>query len=239
MAFAGGPKVALADYKDANPTGVPATLAQASPVERGEYLAKAADCMVCHTTPGRQGICRRARLQAAVRHAVFDQHHARQGDRHRQLQRSGFPQRGAARHPPRRRAALSGDAVYVLYLYDRRRRAGDQGLSVQPAAGARDAACQHAGVSVQPALGDGVLVGGVQSGHALRAGYVEERRNGTAAPISPKRWRIAANATRRATWPSRSTTARNSPARITAGWRAFNITLRQDHRASAAGATTT
>ena len=28
------------------------TLAQASLVERGEYLAKAADCMVCHTTPG-------------------------------------------------------------------------------------------------------------------------------------------------------------------------------------------
>jgi mono/diheme cytochrome c family protein len=49
MAFADGPKVALADYKGANPTGVPATLAQASPIERGEYLARAADCMVCHT----------------------------------------------------------------------------------------------------------------------------------------------------------------------------------------------
>ena len=50
MAFAEGPKVALADYRDANPTGVPASLAKASLVERGEYLAKAADCMVCHTT---------------------------------------------------------------------------------------------------------------------------------------------------------------------------------------------
>jgi mono/diheme cytochrome c family protein len=50
MAFADGPKVALADYHDANPTGVPASLAKASLVERGEYLAKAADCMVCHTT---------------------------------------------------------------------------------------------------------------------------------------------------------------------------------------------
>jgi mono/diheme cytochrome c family protein len=49
MAFADGPKVALADYHDANPTGVPASLAKASPVERGEYLARAADCMVCHT----------------------------------------------------------------------------------------------------------------------------------------------------------------------------------------------
>jgi mono/diheme cytochrome c family protein len=52
MAFADGPKVALADYHEAKPTGVPANLAQASIIERGEYLAKAADCMVCHTTPG-------------------------------------------------------------------------------------------------------------------------------------------------------------------------------------------
>jgi mono/diheme cytochrome c family protein len=52
LAFANGPKVALADYRGANPTGVPAALAQASPVERGEYLARAADCFVCHTTPG-------------------------------------------------------------------------------------------------------------------------------------------------------------------------------------------
>jgi mono/diheme cytochrome c family protein len=52
MAFADGPKVALADYHEAKPTGVPAKLAQASVIERGEYLAKAADCMVCHTTPG-------------------------------------------------------------------------------------------------------------------------------------------------------------------------------------------
>jgi mono/diheme cytochrome c family protein len=52
LAFADGPKVALADYHGVNPTGVPAGLAQASLVERGEYLARAADCMVCHTTEG-------------------------------------------------------------------------------------------------------------------------------------------------------------------------------------------
>ncbi len=52
MAFSAGPKVTLADYKGANPTGVPASMAQASVVERGEYLARAADCMVCHTAPG-------------------------------------------------------------------------------------------------------------------------------------------------------------------------------------------
>jgi mono/diheme cytochrome c family protein len=50
IAFADGPKVALIDYHGANPTGVPASLAPASFVERGAYLAKAADCVVCHTT---------------------------------------------------------------------------------------------------------------------------------------------------------------------------------------------
>jgi mono/diheme cytochrome c family protein len=50
--FSGGPKVALADYRGAKPSGVPATMEKASLVERGEYLARAADCMVCHTKPG-------------------------------------------------------------------------------------------------------------------------------------------------------------------------------------------
>jgi mono/diheme cytochrome c family protein len=52
LAFADGPKVALADYRGASPAGVPTSLAKADIVQRGEYLAKAADCMVCHTTPG-------------------------------------------------------------------------------------------------------------------------------------------------------------------------------------------
>ena len=51
MAFAGGTTVALADYHAADPTGVPSDLASADPVKRGEYLARAADCMVCHTAP--------------------------------------------------------------------------------------------------------------------------------------------------------------------------------------------
>jgi mono/diheme cytochrome c family protein len=50
MAFADGPKVKLADYHGPNPTGVPAALAKASLVERGAYLARAADCEACHTT---------------------------------------------------------------------------------------------------------------------------------------------------------------------------------------------
>jgi mono/diheme cytochrome c family protein len=52
MAFAGGSTVALADYHAGNPTGVPRDLAKADIVKRGEYLAQAADCLVCHTAPG-------------------------------------------------------------------------------------------------------------------------------------------------------------------------------------------
>ena len=52
MAFADGQKVALADYKATDPTGVPALLAKASLVERGAYLTRAADCEACHTSQG-------------------------------------------------------------------------------------------------------------------------------------------------------------------------------------------
>jgi mono/diheme cytochrome c family protein len=52
MAFSKGRKVDLADYHAANPSGVPPALAQASMIRKGEYLAKAADCLVCHTAKG-------------------------------------------------------------------------------------------------------------------------------------------------------------------------------------------
>jgi mono/diheme cytochrome c family protein len=47
--FAGGERVALADYHGEDPTGVPPELKAASVLERGEYLTRAADCAVCHT----------------------------------------------------------------------------------------------------------------------------------------------------------------------------------------------
>jgi mono/diheme cytochrome c family protein len=52
MGFAGGHPVALADYHGADPTGVPPALAHASLIQRGEYLARAADCASCHTAKG-------------------------------------------------------------------------------------------------------------------------------------------------------------------------------------------
>lgn len=54
IAFAGGARVVLADYREAKVSGVPAQLSQASLIERGAYLTRAADCMACHTRPGGQ-----------------------------------------------------------------------------------------------------------------------------------------------------------------------------------------
>jgi mono/diheme cytochrome c family protein len=50
--FTGGKSVALVDYRAGNPTGVPASMSQASLLERGKYLTEASDCVVCHTAPG-------------------------------------------------------------------------------------------------------------------------------------------------------------------------------------------
>src|ERR1700733_3247087 len=50
--FAGRKRVALADYRGPDPTGVPPELALASLVRRGQYLTRAADCIACHTAKG-------------------------------------------------------------------------------------------------------------------------------------------------------------------------------------------
>lgn len=52
IAFSDGQKVALEDYIAGDPTGVPVSLAKLSLIERGKYLAEAADCMACHTSQG-------------------------------------------------------------------------------------------------------------------------------------------------------------------------------------------
>lgn len=52
LSFAGTETVRLADYKESNPTGVPAELALSDPVSRGRYLTVAADCQACHTREG-------------------------------------------------------------------------------------------------------------------------------------------------------------------------------------------
>jgi mono/diheme cytochrome c family protein len=51
-AFAGGDRVALANYHAGDPTGVSPELTDASLTQRGEYLTRAADCQACHTAKG-------------------------------------------------------------------------------------------------------------------------------------------------------------------------------------------
>lgn len=52
MSFAQGQRVALADYKGKDPTGAAPPYSAAPDVLKGGYLATAADCVACHTTPG-------------------------------------------------------------------------------------------------------------------------------------------------------------------------------------------
>jgi len=52
FAFAGGNRVPLDQYKEGQPTGVPADFKETDPVARGRYLADAADCRSCHTADG-------------------------------------------------------------------------------------------------------------------------------------------------------------------------------------------
>jgi mono/diheme cytochrome c family protein len=52
MDFAGGKRVSVASTSGPGPTGVPTELANASLIERGQYLTRAADCVACHTKDG-------------------------------------------------------------------------------------------------------------------------------------------------------------------------------------------
>ena len=54
MDFASGKRAAITGASDSSPAGVPAELANASLVERGQYLTRAADCQACHSTEGGQ-----------------------------------------------------------------------------------------------------------------------------------------------------------------------------------------
>jgi mono/diheme cytochrome c family protein len=52
LSFAAGHPVPLPRYGGRDPTGVPAELQSAALIQRGEYLARAADCEACHTAQG-------------------------------------------------------------------------------------------------------------------------------------------------------------------------------------------
>ena len=163
--------------------------ARPSLIERGEYLTHAADCVACHTAQRRQALCRRPRLQAAVRHDVFDQHHAGQGNRHRQLHRPAISRR-RAQGIRRDGAHLYPAMSYTSYTYmtDADALAIKAYLfSLPPVHAPRQA--EQACLAVQPARpdgGSGIVV--VQCRRRVSRPTRRRARNGTGAPIWRRRW---------------------------------------------------
>ena len=92
-----------------------ATNATTQVINRGEYLARAGDCVACHTDAERHAVRRRPGDAHAVRQPLRPEHHARRRDRHRQVDRRRVLPHDAHRHLARRHAALSGHAVRVVH----------------------------------------------------------------------------------------------------------------------------
>jgi len=61
--------------EDSGPPPTPSTLTSAQQIERGSYLARAGDCMACHTARGGKEICRWPCHPDTVRHHVCTEHH--------------------------------------------------------------------------------------------------------------------------------------------------------------------
>ena len=207
------------------PTGVPAELKSASLIERGEYLTRAADCMVCHTAQGGAPLRRRPRLRVAVRHAVFDQHHTRCRDGHRRLHRSGFFGRRSTRAsaaaipsftPPCRTRAIRTCRMRMRW---RSRRICFR-LKPLHAPGA----AEFPGVSVQPARPHEPLVRRCSTPIRATSPTSSAAPSGIGAHTSRRPWVIAASAIRRETWALRLNNRQKFAGAVQAGWRAYNIT---------------
>ena len=125
-------------------------------VEKGRYLATVADCVACHTdAERRQAVRRRPPDRNAVRQHHLAEHHARQRDRHRRLDRRAVRRCRAQGRAARRQPALSRRCRYTrLYEDVARRRRGDPRLSQHRRAGPPAGRGQHAAVSIQHPAGD-------------------------------------------------------------------------------------
>lgn len=74
-AFAAGHAVDLASYSGPSPTGVPAELAQADALRRGEYITRMADCEACHTAIGGEPYVGGRALRIALRDDLYAEYH--------------------------------------------------------------------------------------------------------------------------------------------------------------------
>ena len=196
-AFAKGKRVELADFKGPDPTGVPASLANADLVARGEYLTRAADCAACHTAPGGKPFAGGLPFKLPMIGTIYstnitpDQETGIGAWSDEEFLRALHQGIGEGRQ-----ASLSRVSLSVLCTDDRPRRSRHQGLSPYPQAHQIRAAPQRRLLPVQSALSDDVLEYAVQAVASLPAELQIKRPIGIAAPISSRRSAIAAIATR-------------------------------------------
>ena len=133
--FAKGKQVELADFNGPDPTGAPASLANADLVARGEYLARAADCAACHTAPGGKPFAGGLPFKLPIIGTIYstnitpDQETGIGDWSDEEFLRALHQGIGEGRQ-----ASLSRVSLSVLRADDRQRRARDQGLPPQPQA---------------------------------------------------------------------------------------------------------
>ena len=179
-------RVALAEYRGGDPTGVPARTRSASLVQRGEYLARAADCAACHTRRGRPafsgGLAFVLPFGTLYSTNITPDKETGIGD-YSDAEFLECPPQG---DPPRRQASLSGDALRQLYHDDGRRRAGDQGLSLQPCARARGRAAPTRWSFRSTSAGSWASGRCCSIATSASSRIASAARNGTAAPISSR-----------------------------------------------------
>jgi hypothetical protein len=172
---------------------------------------------------GRRSVRRRPRVRAAVRDALFDQYHARFDTGIGSYTNADFLDalhKGIGRGNTKLYPAMP----YASYTYHvGRGRARDQGVSVLAQAGECAGACEHAGVSVQPAKSHGLWSAAVQSRQALRA-ECRSRRRLESRRISAE----AMGHCGECHTPRNLAFALNNRQKfagaVQAGWRAYNIT---------------
>ena len=217
-----------------DPTGVPAELRSADLVTRGKYLAQAADCVVCHTAAGGQPFAG-GRAFPTPFGVLYSPNIT--ADRETGIGAWTDADFIRAVHEG---VGKDGQRLYPAFPYEvlhaarRRRRAGDQGLPLQPAVGALPS---HRRTALGFPFNQRWLMGFWSAFYNPDDRFQPHR--GPQPRVEPRRLpgrsarRTAATAIRRETSPRRSTTGASSPVTVTQGWRAYNITA---DRASGVGA---
>ena len=187
---------------------------------RGEYLARAGDCVSCHTAPGGAPFAGGLRIDTPFGPMLSPNITPDPRHRHRPLVARRLPPRAAHRREQARPGHVSDDAVRLLHEGHARGRRRDLRLPAHGEAGPQRGRREPAPLSVQPALDDGRVARALLHAKARTGRTRRKARRGTAAATWSKGSATAATAIRRATSWAASRRARTSRARSsTAGSR--------------------